>query len=689
MENWIQIGNDQKNKIKKYTESERRYIIQSSVSVWITAQGEIQTDSDDIRMNQIINYVNGNYQNHMSLSELAGELFVATSTLSRLFQKQTGMKFAEFLNHVRVHFAAQELLTSSKTVTKIAVDNGFSNAPAMNRVFRQYYQCTPLEYRERKKEELEKSQRETDDKRADGMTSETRNNRNKSPDTQDEGNVLEANVRRKSKLVKNWNQAVNIGSIYNLTLANLQYHTIYLTETLGFPYIRIWNIFSKKMMVTDGKTTGNYNYDLIDLALDFMISHHMKPFMDLGRRPDTALSSMGNALYFEEECIVFQSKEVWKAMLEDFIRHITKRYGVKEVEQWKFEISSVIVHLGKNQYYMDSKYDYKECYEISYKTIKKLLPNASVGGPSDVTNNLEFLKSYLEYSREHNCEPDFITTLIFPYDTAQEDGKIKYYRTMSENYECEKLEAAHRIMEEEQMEEKPLYVVEWNSSISNRNFLNDSCFRAAYITKKITQMLSLADMVCLWMGSDWVSNYFDTKRIANGGSGLVTKDTIRKPVYFALQFLNQLGEELIAQNEHLIVTKDAGKSVYHIIGFYYQWYNSRYFIEHESVDSPTKIKEIFADSGEITADLILKNVDEGQYTIVSNRICQEKGSILDEWGKFQYAEILANDDIKYLREITQPERRMEKVAATEKSLRISMRLKPQEIVLLHVVRDEA
>ena len=103
----------------------------------------------------------------------------------------------------------------------------------------------------------------------------------------------------------------------------------------------------------------------------------------------------------------------------------------------------------------------------------------------------------------------------------------------------------------------------------------------------------------------------------------------------------------------------------------------------------TKIKEIFADSGEITADLILKNVDEGQYTIVSNRICQEKGSILDEWGKFQYAEILANDDIKYLREITQPERRMEKVAATEKSLRISMRLKPQEIVLLHVVRDEA
>ena len=246
-------------------------------------------------------------------------------------------------------------------------------------------------------------------------------------------------VEETRKLVKNWNQTVNIGSVYNLTLANLQYHTFYLTENLGFPYVRIWNIFSKKMMITDGKTIGNYNYDLIDLALDFLVSHHIKPFMDLGRRPDTALSSMGNTLYFEEECIIFQSKENWIAMLEDFIRHITKRYGKEEVEQWKFEFSSDIVHLGRNQYYIDKQYDYKECYEISCKIIKKILPNSNVGGPSDVTNNEEFLKQYLQYSREHDCLPDFITALLFPYDTIQKENKVKYYPTASKNYECEKL----------------------------------------------------------------------------------------------------------------------------------------------------------------------------------------------------------------------------------------------------------
>lgn len=679
MENWIQIGNNQKNKTDRFREDERSYIVQGLVSVWINGKGLLQTNSDDVRMRQIVKYVDENRQNHVSLSELADEMFTATSTLSRLFQKQTGMKFAEFVNRVRIYFAAEDLMTTSKAVTKIAVDNGFSNASVMNRVFRQYYQCTPVEYREKKKEEKECTtpiKKENRDKR----------NKNKSLDT--ENSAIEVNVRRKSKLTKIWNQVVNIGSVYNLTLANLQYHTIYLTETLGFSYVRIWNVFSKKMMITDGKTQGNYNYDMIDLALDFLVSHHIKPFVDLGRRPDTALSSMGNTLYFEEECIVFQSKDIWIAMLKDFIHHIIKRYGKEEVVQWKFELSSDIVHFARNQYYIDKEYDYKECYRSSYQVIKKALPDACVGGPSDVTNDVKFLHEYLQYSKENNCLPEFISILLFPYDSSRKDGKVNYYRTQSENYECEKLQSIHQIMEEGEVD-IPLYVVEWNSSISNRNFLNDSCFRASYITKKIIEILSMADMVCLWMGSDWVSNYFDTKRIANGGSGLITKDTIRKPVYFALQFLNQLGEELLLHNEELIVTKEIGKDVYHIIGFYYQKYEDTYVVANDPIDSPEKVEKIFLTNQECNIDLVLKNVADGNYTITSNRICREKGSILDEWKKFQYEETLTNEDIKYLREITQPERRMEGVMSVEGRVQIRMTLRSQEIILLHVSKDDA
>lgn len=43
-----------------------------------------------------------------------------------------------------------------------------------------------------------------------------------------ENSAIEVNVRRKSKLTKIWNQVVNIGSVYNLTLANLQLSLIHI-----------------------------------------------------------------------------------------------------------------------------------------------------------------------------------------------------------------------------------------------------------------------------------------------------------------------------------------------------------------------------------------------------------------------------------------------------------------------------
>ena len=78
MENWIQIGNNQKNKMDRFREDERSYIVQGLVSVWITGKGLLQTNSDDVRMRQIVKYVGENRQNHVSLSELADELFTAT-----------------------------------------------------------------------------------------------------------------------------------------------------------------------------------------------------------------------------------------------------------------------------------------------------------------------------------------------------------------------------------------------------------------------------------------------------------------------------------------------------------------------------------------------------------------------------------------------------------------------------------
>ena len=58
-------------------------------------------------------------------------------------------------------------------------------------------------------------------------------------------------------------------------------------------------------------------------------------------------------------------------------------------------------------------------------------------------------------------------------------------------------------------------------------------------------------------------------------------------------------------------------------------------------------------------------------------------------GILKCSHIERNEDIKYLREITQPERRMEGVMSVEGTVQIRMTLRGQEIILLHVSKDDA
>ena len=66
----------------------------------------------------------------------------------------------------------------------------------------------------------------------------------------------------------------------------------------------------------------------------------------------------------------------------------------------------------------------------------------------------------------------------------------------------------------------------------NRNYLNDSCFRSAYLTAKTVELWGMTDMTAVMGGTDWVSNYIDTNKVLNGGVGILTKDTIGKPAFY-------------------------------------------------------------------------------------------------------------------------------------------------------------
>lgn len=645
------------------------------------------TKKQDIRLREIIQYVDENYRDSVSLSELAERLFVSASTLSRAFKKETGIYFADYVNQVRMNAAVKQLLYTDNHITKIAVDSGFSNPSVFNRVFRDIYKMSPSDFR-KKKQELFNQERERRQAVAEKLRTELRvkGNFDKAENTKKTEAFID--VREGEPYEKTWNKVINIGSVYNMTLANLQYHTLYLTEQLGFKYVRLWNVFSEQLMLCDGQTIGNYNYDKIDGVLDFLSAHHIYPFLDFGKRPDAAVKSESEVVFYKEEYISFRSRSCWEALVLDFIQHVIRRYGRGEVSNWIFELSCDRIHEGQSHCYDDEDYDYFNAFLFLYRTVKRFVPDAMVGGPSAITNwDREFLMSFLSKCKKNEAEPDFMSVMLFTYETKYENGTFIRRRVLDDSFEKEQIEAVREMMKNAGINSR-LFIAEWNSTLSNRNYLNDSCFRAAYIAKKLSLLLKSADLIALWIGSDWVSSYFDTVGIANGGSGLLTKDSIRKPAYFVLQFLNRLGNKLLSAGENYIAATDE-KQGFYILCFNYKRYSSSYYVHEENMRNPEKIHDVFEDNEPLRLEIVLNGVGKDtQYVIKRRTISPDGGSILNEWKKFQYDKNMTGSDVKYLREICFPRMSMERVVSHGTGLKFSAVLKAHETSLFHIYEDE-
>ena len=502
---------------------------------------------------------------------------------------------------------------------------------------------------------------------------------------------IDLNECEGKKYPKAWNKMINIGPIWDLNKANVQFHTLQLNEHLHFKYIRIWNVFSKNMMINDGKMIDQYNYDSVNQVLDFLVQHRLKPFLVLGRRPDTALRSDGKEVFYEEQYIPFASREHWERMIDNFFNHIVDRYGQEEVSSWIFELDRDSVHednTPETRLYQDEQYDFFNAWTYLYHTVKNKIPEAKIGGISSiVVKDWKFLVNFFEQCRKENVKPDFASFIVFPYDTYKSDG-IHVVRKISQNKfnEENQLREIKRLLELTGLFDTPIYITEWNNTISNRNYLNDSCFRAAYLVKKIEAMADQVDMIGIMSGTDWVSSHMDTVGLVNGGIGLLTKDTIRKPAYFAVDFLNQLGEYLLDKGEHDIVTKKENGDIY-ILCFYYSWFKRSYFLQEEDVDLRKCSSMIFEDESPVHLDFHFENLkDNGEYYLKKRTLNRQNGSILNEWGKFQYDIRLTRQDVKYLQGISFPtlSQTKTKVINGNHTLDMKIVLEPHEVSLIHI-----
>lgn len=651
------------------------------VKYFIAVKESITEGEKGKRTEQVLQYINQNYNNKLTLQEMAELIYVSPTSFSRFFKKAVGLTFIEYVNNVRLHYAIEDLLYTDKSLTRIAEDNGFSNVSAFNKVFKKVYAMSPTRFKEKKfcEERMEQS--------GNGLKDYLETYRQETKITvvkeqQVQIRQVEIQTDQYEPYENPWTKALNLGRCSNLLSSECQKQIIFMKKDLRFEYGRIWNVFSSDMKCRRGHEKNIIHYNLLDNVFDFMVENRIKPMICLDAKPIAAIKEVNEYVYSQEPEQLFDDMEECLAVLEEFLKHIVYRYGMMEVDNWYFEV----------WYDEDKKTtlgipgDFVEQYSAIKKCIKSCLKEAKVGGCGLSMGILE--KPFQDiFPKWKECGewPDFISIYVYPYQRKNDMGKMHTVRKSGVEFFREELIKTKSILKKIGWGDIPLYITEWNISFTNRNFFNDSCAKGAMMLHQMISEMQEVEFGSYWYASDLYSEYYDSNQVINGADGLLTSAGICKPAFYALNFIELLEKNIVASGQGYIVTTN-GNGLFTVILYNDKKFGYNYYSRKEFEIGLEEIEKIFEDQDDLELLLTLRNVENGHYYVRKSGISPQRGSIIHEWKKLGMNSAKAIGDIEYLKHFCVPHRENEEITVRDNKLVIKQRLSAHEFIIMQILK---
>ena len=132
-----------------------------SLCLWLSGalsgfMNELFTFSDAKHANVIhrcIQYIGEHYSEPITLRQAAEHVYLTPPYLCRIFKKETGITFNEYLNRIRVNKAKELLANRKLRLTDISLLVGFEDQSYFTKVFKRITGMLPSVWREKKLEE--------------------------------------------------------------------------------------------------------------------------------------------------------------------------------------------------------------------------------------------------------------------------------------------------------------------------------------------------------------------------------------------------------------------------------------------------------------------------------------------------------------------------------------------------------
>lgn len=612
------------------------------------------------RMTEISRIISEEYQNDLTLSELADRVHLSAPYLSKFFDRQYGITFLAYLTRVRLNHATKELLQTDDTIETVSANSGFPNSHAFVQAFKKEHGILPSVYRRQAR--ANQTQAETVVpfvEQHDYMAG-----LKKYLDVQETGTPVQAiscnAAVRCSKplrrLTHTWRTMLTATSASALLLGDVQEMLCRAQADVGFRSIKFNGILSDDMHVYNVGRDGDVEYSFIyvDKLFDFLISIGLRPFVQLSWMPE-ALAKHRRRLfgYLVSEP---ESLAAWCELVQALIRHLQARYGRETVRQWRFCVWDQ-PDTPSTLYGFEEPGAFYAFYQGTYNAVKQCDPLLQFGAPATFyilqPGYTNWYIPFLEWARKNNCPPDFLNfhyydTVLNDLGSGQEAFGFAQSMTLRDTPD-DLRDFVNQVRSERSAlgaQTLPIYLSEWNNTPSQQDLLNDTCFKSCYIIKGILENYDQLDSFGYWSLTDWMGEAPQPREMFFGGLGLFTAGGVPKASYYAFTLLRQLGDTLLGKGEGWFITKSEDR--YQILLYNYRHFSNLYAMGERFDMTFTDRYTPFSPEQMLDVHLTLRDVAPGQYLVTERYINRKAGSAFDLWVSMGAVELFEPEDIKTL-----------------------------------------
>lgn len=324
--------------------------------------------------------------------------------------------------------------------------------------------------------------------------------------------------------------------------ADWQQQLAEIKRDAGFQYIRMHGLLTDDMGVyrIDGQGKEQYNFQYIDALYDYLLSIGVKPFVELGFMPSAMASGDKTVFWWKGNVTPPRSYEKWETLIRKLTEHWTERYGAEEVASWYFEVWN---EPNLDGFWAGTQDEYFKLYAHAARAIKSVNPRYRVGGPA--TAGAAWIPETIAYADKNKVPLDFVST----HSYGVNQGFLDEFGTTGTVLSKDEWAVSNDVLRNRKeiaassMPKLELHYTEWSSSYTPADPTHDSYHQAAYILTKLKQIGPAAQSMSYWVFTDIFEEPGPRFEAFHGGFGLMNTQGIKKPAYFAYQFLNQLGSQ--------------------------------------------------------------------------------------------------------------------------------------------------